>query len=245
MATERIGARGIRWGPLAAATGVVFVLLALIAFLIAGGPDDTRADVIASYFAENDGAVEWQAFLFGLSGIFLVWFAGTLAAALRTADPDAGGRLGGVALAGAAASTALYYVGIAAWVDLAHLVGDASGGRFSDEALGDSLTLFNLADAALAMASFTAAIFVGAASVALLSTRMIVDWLAWAGGVVVALLIVNAFVQLVGDADSGDVIGTVAFMAFLAWVLAASILLIRWWGRAAERQPPGGAGLGA
>jgi hypothetical protein len=237
MATERVGMRGIRWGVVAAATGIAFAVLAFIAFLIAGGPDDTSAEGIANYFAENDGAVEWQAVLFGLSGIFFVWFAGTLAAALRTAEPDAGARLGGIALAGAAASTALYFVAISAWTTLAHLFGEASAGGFSDEALGDSLMLFNLADGALAMASFTAAIFVGAASVALLSARIVFESLALVGGLVVALLVVNAFVQLLGDTDSGDLLGRVSFLAFLAWVLAASILLTRWWSRAVTAAP--------
>jgi hypothetical protein len=120
-------------------------------------------------------------------------------------------------------------------------LGDASAGRFSDEALRDSLMLFNLAEGALAMSSFTAAIFVGAASVALLSARIVFDWLAWVGGLVVALLVVNAFLQLIGDADSVDLIGTLSFMAFLGWVRAASILLTRWWSRAATAASGRGA----
>jgi hypothetical protein len=237
MATERVGVRGgIRRDVVSAATGIVFVVLALIAFLLAGGPGNTNAEGIANYFAEHDGAVEWQAFLFGLSGIFLLWFAGTLAAALRAAEPDAGARLGGIALAGAAASTVLYFVAIAGWTTLAHLFGGASAG-FSDEALGDSLMIFNLADGALAMASLTAAVFVGAVSVGALSARIVAGWLTWAGGLVVALLVVNAFVQLVGDADSGDLLGTVSFLAFLAWVLAVSILLTRSWSRAVSAPP--------
>jgi hypothetical protein len=83
MATERVGVHGSRWGAPAAATGIAFAALALIAFLIAGGPSDTTGLGIANYFAANGAAVEWQAFLFGLSGVFLLWFAGTLASALR------------------------------------------------------------------------------------------------------------------------------------------------------------------
>ena len=54
---------------------MVFVVIALVAFLISLGPDDTSGQGIASYFAQNDNAVEWQQFLFGVSGIFFIWFA--------------------------------------------------------------------------------------------------------------------------------------------------------------------------
>lgn len=229
MATERAGVRDSRWGVAAAATGIAFTALALIAYFLAAGPSDTTAQGIANYFAANDAAVEWQAFLFGLSGVFLLWFAGTLASALRANDPDAGARLGGIALASAAAATVLYLVGIAGWATLADLFADATAGRFSDEALGDSLMIFNLSDNALALAGFGAATFVGAASLALLPSRILADWLAWAGGLVVALLVASAFAQLVGGPDA---LGTASFLAFVAWVLAASILLTRWSGQA-------------
>ena len=245
MATERARVHGSRWSVAAAATGVGFAALALIAFLVAGGPSDTSAEGIANYFAANDTAVEWQAFLFGLSGIFLLWFAGTLASALRANDPDVGARLGGVALAGAAAATVLYLVGIAGWTTLAHLFADATPGRFSPEALGDSLMIFNLSENSLVLAGFGAATFVGAASLALLSARMLPDWLAWAGGLVVALLVVNAFVQLVGGGAAGDALGIGSFLAFVAWVLAASILLSRWSARAAAAPPLGAEGAPA
>jgi hypothetical protein len=40
-----------------------------------------------------------------------------------------------------------------------------------------------------------------------------------------------------GDTDSGDLLGTVSFLAFLASVLSASILLTRWWSRAVTAAP--------
>ena len=73
-------------------------------------------------------------------------------------------RLGGIAFAGAAASMVIYFVGLSCWTTMAHLFGGYGGNQFTEAALGDALTLFNLADVALAMAGFTAVIFVGASS---------------------------------------------------------------------------------
>lgn len=238
MATDRIGVPGSRSDVAAAATGIAFAGFAMIAFLVAGGPSDTSAQGIANYFAAHDSAVEWQAFLFSISGIFLLWFAGTLASALRAHDPDAGAQLGGIALAGAAAAIVLYLVAIAGWTTLAHLFADATAGRFSPEAMGDSLMIFNLSGNSLALAGFGGATFVGAASFALLSARILPAWLAPAGGVVVMLLVANGFVQLVVDPNGGDILGTGSFLAFVAWVLATSILLSRRAARAAAASSP-------
>jgi hypothetical protein len=93
--------------------------------------------------------------------------------------------------------------------------------------------IFNLSGNALVLAGFGGATFVGAASLALLSARMLADWLAWAGGLVVALLVVNAFVQLVGGETASDALGIGSFLAFVAWLVAASTLLSRWSARAA------------
>ena len=227
MANEHSVARAFPWGLAAVASGMVFVVIALVAFLISLGPDDTSGQGIASYFAQNDNAVEWQQFLFGVSGIFFIWFAGTVATILRRSESGDEARLGGIAFAGAAASMVIYFVGLSCWTTMAHLFGGYGGNQFTEAALGDALTLFNLADVALAMAGFTAVIFVGAASIAFLRSALVADWLAWAGGAVALLLLVDAFLHIVGDSESGDFLGTAAFLLFLAWVFAASALLAR------------------
>lgn len=225
MANERLNAHRIPWRLAGLGSGMVFALVALIAFLISRGPDDTSGQAIAVYFAEHDDAVEWQAFLFGISAVFLIWFAGAVNVAARRSEPATAARFGEIAFAGAVAAVVVYFVAISCWTTLAHLFGGFGGGRFTEAALGDSLTLFNLADVAVAMASFTSALFVGAAAKALSASRLVVDWFAWAGAAVALLLVINAFVQLVGDPDSVDHLGTVSFLLFLAWVFASSAAL--------------------
>ena len=234
MDKRRVGPRGMRWGPLAAGSGIVFVILALVAFFIAGGPEaEATSDEIFEYFADNDTAVKWQGFLFGLSGVFLLWFAGTVASVVRDADPESGGRLRAISLAGAAASAAIYYTGLAAWVALATTIG---GNEATPGTVDVAQGLCYLGDMALALSNFTAAVFVGAASIALLRTRLLADWIGWLGLAVAAYLIVNSAVQIFSDSEAASLIGTIAFLAFLAWVLVTSALLARWW--AGREVPP-------
>jgi hypothetical protein len=110
MTVERSNVRDERLDRAAAATGIGFVVLALVAFLIALGPGDDED--IREYFADNAGAIKWQAFLFGLSGFLYLWFFGTLAAATRAARA-AESRLPAITVAAAGATAGLYVVGIA------------------------------------------------------------------------------------------------------------------------------------
>jgi hypothetical protein len=47
-----------------AASGAGFAVLALIAFLLALGPDETTGLGILDYYVEHDAAVKWQAAIF-------------------------------------------------------------------------------------------------------------------------------------------------------------------------------------
>jgi hypothetical protein len=223
MVAERTGVAGMRWGPVAAASGAASALLALLAFLIAQGPDDTDSlPSILGYFAAHDDRVRWQAVLFGLATALLLWFAATLASASRAAEAEAGLRYGGVILASAGATVALYLVGIVGWFALAEQFGGARGVPPASPPLGDAATLWNLADAAYTLANFPAAVFVAAGAVAALNSRLTGGWLAGIGGAIALLLLVNGVAETLGDAD---ILGELAFFAFLAWIFAASVVL--------------------
>ena len=198
-------------------------MLALLAFLIARGPDDTDSlPSIVGYFAAHDDRVRWQAVLFGLATALLLWFAATLASAARAADAEAGVQYGGVILASAGATVALYLVGIVGWFALAESFGGATGIPPASPPLGDAATLWNLADAAYTLSNFPAAVFVAAGAVAALNWRFTGGWLAGIGAAIALFLLVNGVVETLGDAD---VLGVLAFVAFLAWIFAASVVL--------------------
>jgi hypothetical protein len=212
------GAGSPRAEQIALGSGIVFVVLALIAFVIAGGPDNgASSDQILGYFRDHDTALKWQAFLFGLSGGCLLWFGGTLASVIRRAEGDPAGRLPAIIVAGVAASVAIYFVGIASWVTLADI--------------GTNATLYDLGNSAFNLSNFVAATFVWAASLGILRTRLLQEWVGWVGTALTVLLLVNGPAQIFGSSDVISTLGTITFLAFLVWVFAASTLL------AWQRQP--------
>jgi hypothetical protein len=229
------------WERVAAATGVFFVLLALIGFLFAPdppSPGDTN-DQVLSYFSDKETQLRWQALFFATAGAALLWFAGTLASLLRRridAAPsttgwlgDTGARWPAIVIASAATAVGLYTGGVAAYTALAARAGeeiDAGAGR----------ALFELGGSLITYTNFPALVFVGAASLGIARTRLLDDWAAWLGGVVVVVLAIDGIGATIADSDTfgpSGAIGIIAFLAFLVWVLVVSGLLT-WRGPAAR-----------
>jgi hypothetical protein len=205
---------------IATATGVAFVALAVVAFFIPGRPPttDESSEEILAWFADKDTALLWQGFLFGLSGVFFLWFTGTVASLLRRAEADPTSRLPAIALIGAAASAALFLAAVASIVALAR----ASDGEDATRAL------FDLGNAFFTMSNFTAAVFVGAVTLSIGRTAAMAEWVAWAGVVVFAALVLNGLATTFADGgffDPGGAFPTITFLAFLAWTLILSGLL--------------------
>jgi hypothetical protein len=221
------------WERLAAATGVFFVLLALIGFLFAPdppSPGDSNDQVLA-YFSDKETQLRWQALFFAAGGAALLWFAGTLASLLRRRIDaartttgwlgDAGARWPAIVIASAATAVGLYTGGVAAYTALAARAGeeiDASAGR----------ALFELGGALITYTNFPALVFVGAASLGIARTRLLADWVAWLGAAVVAVLALDGIGATVADSDTfgpSGAIGIIAFLSFLVWVVVTSGLL--------------------
>ena len=181
--------------------------------------DETRAEILA-FFMENEGEVRWQAFFFGLAGMFLLWFGGTLAAALRRAENDPAGRQPAIVVASAATGAALFWLGVISWAAI------ASGIAEMDEATASGL--YHLGSVAFVITDFPAAVFVWAASLASLRTRLLPGAAARLGAVVGAVLVLNAAGRMLFDEPTfapGGVVGTGAFLLFVVWVLVVSGLL--------------------
>jgi hypothetical protein len=198
---------------IALASGVVFVVLAVIAFVIASGPDGGATDSeILAYFRDNDAALKWQALLFGLAGAFLLWFGGTLASVVRRAEGDPAGRLPAIIVASIAAAVAIYFVGMTSWLTLAET--------------GDGVGLYHVGQSAFGLSDFMAAVFVWAASLGILRTRILQEWVAYLGAVLTLLLLVDGVVQALGDSSAVQTLAEITFFAFLVWVFVASSLLV-------------------
>jgi len=211
-----------RWERWAAASGVVFVVLAVVAFLFAYD-SPTRGDTseaILSYFNENDTAIAWQAFVFGLSAIAFIWFVGTLAATVRRAENDPAGRLPAIIVTAGATSAGLFLAGTGANLALANSAGEIEAAT--------ARTVYEIGAGAFTITDFTAATLVLAVALAVVRTALLPVWTAYLGVTAAAILIVDAFGGIVTDSDAfgpGSVFGTIAFLVFLAWTLVTSALL--------------------
>jgi hypothetical protein len=210
------------WERLGALTGVAFVVCSAVAFLIVPDPPSAEdgSEFVLNFFAENDSDVMWQAFFFGLGGVFLLWFGGTLAAALRRAERDALTRVPAIVAASAAASTAMFLVGVSA----AGAV--ASGVETMDQ--GVAFGLYQLSSFTFVMTDFPAAAFLLSAAVGIARSGLLPESVGWVGAVVGLLLLVNAGGRLLADSSGfapGGNANTITFGLFLFWVFVASVFL--------------------
>lgn len=213
-----------RWERIGAATGVAFVLCSAVAFLIVPDPPspDDGSEFVLNFFAENESDVMWQAFFFGLGAVFLLWFAGALAVALRRAEGDVLARVPPIVAASAAASAAMFLVGVAASAAV------ASGVEGMDQGVGYGL--YQLSSMTFVLTNFPAAAFVLSAAIGIGRSRLLPESVAWVGGVVALLLLVNAGGRLLADSAGfapGGTASTIAFGAFLFWVFVASLFLVQ------------------
>jgi hypothetical protein len=205
-----------RWGR---ATGIVFVVLFIVAFIFYGDSPKIGASTseIVSFYDGDRSRILTAAFIFGLAVVFLLWFAAAIASALR----DAGkGGWGGATIAAGAAVGTLFYVLI--------LVG--SGLAYSIAGTGDEgviSALHTLTWTCSVILSFPFALLIGAASIGLWGARLVPDWFGWVG-------IVGAVALLLGGttwandgfwAPDGAYSQWITPIVALAWTLVASGLL--------------------
>ncbi len=192
-----------RWAPL---TGVVFVVLLVLSFIVVGetpGADDSVGEVV-DFYADNEGEMFLSAFLAGLAAVFFLFFVGSLTNVLQSAEGP-GGWLSGVARAGGTVAA----VGMLIFGGISFTLGDVAD-RLEPEAT-QTLNALN-ADFFFPLAGGIAA-FLFATGLVAVRTRALPLWLAWAAVVIG----VACFTPL----------GFFAFLASIAWVLAASIVLSR------------------
>lgn len=207
------------WRGTAAIGGVGFVVLFIIAIIIAGetpNPDDS-AGTIRDYFADNGDRYMVADFVFAVAFVFfLLPFAAGLTAYLAEAEGNppvwswlviiaaailtaVGGGLG-------AAQGAIAYSGAEAQTDE---------------------TLVTLVQASYY--GFTTVIFFGTALIALSTARVIMlrgvlwNWLGWASLAYVVAALISYFALLDSDPFSAlGILGIIVNIAFLLWVLAVS-----------------------
>lgn len=226
---------GKDWTRIAgAACGALFVVLVL-----AGDsgekPAENASDEEVAMFFQTHPPTTWTwvgVFLELLGLLAFVVFAVTLGSLLESGE--GGARvLSRTALGAALIMVAVKIASLPAYI---LLLARADQGRSLDPSVAG--VLFELNNTAFAVTWATIALFLLAASLAIILKKAIPRWLGWFG-------LVGAIALLEGFADQTNPLGVFAYLGFLAWTIVISVVLVRKAWRfqpaAAARAGPAGA----
>jgi hypothetical protein len=217
----------------AALTGIFFVIVIIVAFLVQPKPpaSDASAAEVLEYVKDHRDALHVIQLLFAVSMFFFIWFIGALRSFLAGAEGE-GGRLGTTAYGGGliAVGALIVSLGIAAAAEL-HPARDPEITR----AIWDASVLV------FAVAAPAAAVFLVGNGLSILRTGYLPSWMGWLGLVaaVCNALPVGAVFTDHGAFAADGVLGLwVGFVTFLVWVGAASVLIYRKLGAAGGAATP-------
>jgi hypothetical protein len=207
-----------RWGleRLAAYSGVVFVAMFVLGFLVGGNPPDLTAskERWTLWFAANHRRELAAAILIGVALVAFVWFLGSLWSALRGAGQP---RLAAVALASGLAAAGLGYVWVAVWAS-AYRVG------IDQQSLLKGMVDFG--DTAVTVIGFPLAGLAASTAIASARAGFLPRWYAPAGGLTALVLLFGGGALAQHGFYRPD--GPYAFLAlavFLVWTAVTSVLI--------------------
>lgn len=195
-----------RWPALAPLTGVAFVIVVVIAFLVGGSTPDINdsPQKILSYYNDHDSKQMFAAFLLSLGTVLLFFFLGVLRTVLRATE-GAVGRLSTVAFGGGL----VLGVGILSFAGFTFVLADAADHLTPDAA--QALNALNV-DFFFPLAAGLSTLLL-AAGISIARSRVLPVWLGW----IAIVLGIAAITPL----------GFFAFLAFGLWVLVVSVVLWR------------------
>lgn len=205
---------------LGAISGIVFVILVLVATFVAPTPPKASDSVekITAYFVDHRGAILFSGYLSGLSLIPVVIFIATLYTTLREAE----GAPGSLALSAYGSALITGVFAVAASLLTSTL---AFTGRDGDAAT--MRALFNLYQMATTFIWFPLIVWMLTTALVMLRMPGAYRWVAWLGllGVIVGLL-TGASTARNGFFALGGILGLIAFLIFAVWILATSIIML-------------------
>jgi hypothetical protein len=189
---------------LAPLTGVAFVVVLIVSFLIGGEPPgaDEPAQEIVDHYVDNKGSIQVGAFLGGVAGTLLVFFFGYVRKVLRAAE-GAGGVLSLLAVVGAA----IIALGAAIDGTISFAIAEAA----DDIEPASVQTLQALWDNDFLPFAVGAQVLWFAVGISIVRHGALPKWLGW--------------VAILFGVLSLTPIGFFAFFAGLVWILIISILL--------------------
>jgi uncharacterized protein DUF4386 len=207
------------WDRSGASSGIVFVVLFVIGFLIIGNFPDVgdSADKTVGYFTGHHGRILTAATLFGVASIFFIWFIATLAAVLRRADEP---RLASTAYGGGIVFLTILSADVILFAGLTFSIAKTADADVTR-------ALYSLHWPLSVLLVFPVATLVFATSLAGLRTAVLPDWLSWLG--LLATIVFLAGGTTWSDdgfwAPDGVYQSYVTVIVFLAWVFMTSAVL--------------------
>lgn len=229
MTMDRPAGSTLTLDRLAAASGIVFVLLIILSVFVSGQPPalDEPVQKLAARYRQDDSQILAAAFIAGVASIFFFWFLGTLVATLRQAENDVGaatragiGRLAAITLAAGVADAALVFAGTAIGASLA-----TQGAQQSNPDVIGTVARAGLM--ILAISSFATATWTASASLGLLRTGILARAVGLAGLVVAGLWLLSGLAVLGAATDVLAVLGFITLIAWLLWIAAVSWFLMQ------------------
>jgi hypothetical protein len=219
-----------RYERYGAATGIVFVILVIVAFLVQPNPpsSDAAPAEILEYVTDHDNALHVIQLIVGAAMFFFIWFIGTLRSCLAAAEGGRG-RLASTAFGGGLIASAALIVSFALTATAA--LHPATNGPDVTRALVDAGTMV------LAVSAPAAVVFFVANGLSLIRSGYLPSWLGWLAFVTAlfnAFGLGNVFTDHGAFASDGVLGFLIGFLLFLLWILLASIALYR---RLGEEEP--------
>jgi len=205
------------WDRIAAAGGIIGVVLFVVAILIMGQPPEIGDDAatVVDFFQDNRDQVLWGGFLQGLGVIALIWFIGALGAAMRDAGEGRLAAVMGIAFA--------ITVSIGAVAALSREALAFSLAEEADPGIVHSIyQLTGFMDTSSNLLAGAVYLAVGGAAI---RTGFVAMWWGWVSTIAALWAIVSATAWGRDGFWSPDQAGFVSFVVFLAWALVTSVLL--------------------
>jgi hypothetical protein len=208
----------------AAVAGVLFVVAFVVGQYVAPElvyPEEQVGGVQLTFYVNYEDQLLTQAILYGVASMLLLVFVGGLRAFLARAEgQDA--RWAPVVVAAGAVAAGLVLLRAAIVVALTALRGNEVGIHAQGSAWA-ARALFYLEGALRDMMLFPFAVFLAAAAVVLLRTRVLPGWLGWVGAALAVLVGVLA-VGLPAGLDIAPLDQAIALLA-LVWVAGLAFCL--------------------
>lgn len=160
-------------------SGAVFCLLALAAALTVNNYSYLPpADEVQSFFVDGSTRIQYAGYLGAVSGVFLIWFAGSVRNSLRPAEGGTG-RLSAVAFGGGAVGG-----GLVALAFSVLQVGGSRGGTDAGISTDTATVIFDVYGAVMGVAlPMALAALIGAAAITAFRTQEWPTWLAWSSAI--------------------------------------------------------------